>query len=897
MKKISLLILLFGIGVKSQVNLTATSGVSAQSYTTVKAAFDAINLGTHQGEIKLIITANTTETAVAVLNAVSTYNSIIIKPDTGKTVTISGSIASNPILRILGSNVSIDGSNTEDGISRDLTISNASPTSPNVIMAGAASNATPFTNFTIKNTVITNGSNLAGYAVSIASGNLTSGGYFNNITIKNNEIKNAQYAIHTNANTSVDGNGANLLIDGNLLVTNIRNFGIFVNGVTGSSIVRNNTITLNNTTASSSTIGINIGNSTGNTDIYGNVIKDFKHNVSGANGTSNLISGIYVGSGGTRPIKIHNNTISNFAGYAQNLISGGISIISATGNVIVNANKISNMSNSFAANPASGIVLSSTLPNSGILVSNNFISDISSTNSGDVYGININQGSGYKLYNNTVNINTNHQALSTALYVSSTVPSASGLDIRNNIFANTQNGGIPYSIYSLAPNSVFGDLDFNNYYSTGNLGFIGSIRSSLADLMTGFGTNSNSRSFYPIFVSETDPHLDNRYNRALDNLGTPLPDVLADIDNETRNTTTPDIGAHEYSYNQTFTTTVCTNFLTPFNSATNIGAGNYNFTWGSAEGATSYKLQVGISPGTSDVYNEIVEGISKSLVLDKNSTYYSKIIPIHDNIATSGCAEISFSTGNWSYCTPIVATGTIYPINSLTINGSTFSSSSTAGYEDLTATTIDLEKGKSYPISIMATGLAGSRYAATVFIDWNQDGDFDHENESYFNLPSSIMSGTAVANTLASNLNVPATATLGNTRMRIKYTFNNNTTASIHTTLATPCSSISNGQIEDYTVNVIDETLGSISDVSSAKLNVSPNPFTDLIYVSEPKNVKSVVVFDISGKIVRSIHKNIGKSIDLNGLATGLYIINLTMNNGEVNSFKMVKKDTIPQSV
>ena len=36
------------------------------TYTTLKAAFDAVNAGTHTGTITLGISANTTETAVAV---------------------------------------------------------------------------------------------------------------------------------------------------------------------------------------------------------------------------------------------------------------------------------------------------------------------------------------------------------------------------------------------------------------------------------------------------------------------------------------------------------------------------------------------------------------------------------------------------------------------------------------------------------------------------------------------------------------------------------------------------------------------------------------------------------------------------------------------------------------
>ena len=70
-----------------EVTLTATSGSPAGSFTTLKAAFDAVNAGTHQGVIAISINADTTETASAVLNAsgsgAALYTSISIQPAGG----------------------------------------------------------------------------------------------------------------------------------------------------------------------------------------------------------------------------------------------------------------------------------------------------------------------------------------------------------------------------------------------------------------------------------------------------------------------------------------------------------------------------------------------------------------------------------------------------------------------------------------------------------------------------------------------------------------------------------------------------------------------------------------------------------------------------------------------
>ncbi|MEF9476708.1 hypothetical protein OWR28_02175 [Chryseobacterium sp. 1B4] len=146
----------------SQVNISATAGTTTGTYTTLKGAFDAINAGTHQGAITISITGNTTETATASLNAsggTASYTSIAIKPAAGVTATISGDIASAPLVRIQGSNITLDGSNAASGTTRDLTLTNTSVTAPQVLTFIAASAAVANTNITVKNLNIVNGIN------------------------------------------------------------------------------------------------------------------------------------------------------------------------------------------------------------------------------------------------------------------------------------------------------------------------------------------------------------------------------------------------------------------------------------------------------------------------------------------------------------------------------------------------------------------------------------------------------------------------------------------------------------------------------------------------------------------------------------------------------------------
>ncbi|MEF9476710.1 T9SS type A sorting domain-containing protein [Chryseobacterium sp. 1B4] len=137
-----------------------------------------------------------------------------------------------------------------------------------------------------------------------------------------------------------------------------------------------------------------------------------------------------------------------------------------------------------------------------------------------------------------------------ALNITNGVTGAGGIDVRNNIFVNTQTqAGDRYAIYAGAASSVFSTINYNNFYSTGtNLGYIGgAAKATLADIQAGFGGNVNSLNILPVFVSATDFHLSATGNTALDNKGTPVAEVTLDADGNTRNTLTPDLGSFEFT--------------------------------------------------------------------------------------------------------------------------------------------------------------------------------------------------------------------------------------------------------------------------------------------------------------------------------------------------------------
>ena len=121
---------------------------------------------------------------------------------------------------------------------------------------------------------------------------------------------------------------------------------------------------------------------------------------------------------------------------------------------------------------------------------------------------------------------------------------AGAVDLRDNIFVNTQTVGTVYSILSNAFNTVFSNIDYNDYFCAGpNLGYIGGTnRVTLADIQAGFGGNLNSQSLNPDFIG-TDLH---PTAAGLIKTGTYLVSVPADFTGAGR-TNPPDMGAYQFS--------------------------------------------------------------------------------------------------------------------------------------------------------------------------------------------------------------------------------------------------------------------------------------------------------------------------------------------------------------
>jgi hypothetical protein len=174
-------------------------------------------------------------------------------------------------------------------------------------------------------------------------------------------------------------------------------------------------------------------------------------------------------------------------------------------------------------------------------------------------------------------------------------------------------------------------------------------------------------------------------------------------------------------------------------------------------------------------------------------------------IAITYCT--STSTGGSSYFNAFSTTG---GITNITNNASGYSAS---GYGNFTA----MSCSQSLTNSInFTTTLVGTTVGVNIWVDWNRDGDFADAGEKVY------ASGGYVS-TSSGSFSVPATATAGSTRMRIRLDYNSTDPAI--------CGSITRGETEDYTFIV---TSPCVSPPSCAN---TPSPANGAINVGLPQTI------------------------------------------------------------
>lgn len=266
--------------------------------------------------------------------------------------------------------------------------------------------------------------------------------------------------------------------------------------------------------------------------------------------------------------------------------------------------------------------------------------------------------------------------------------------------------------------------------------------------------------------------------------------------------------------------------LTPASApvcATNVVAtpnptcGNFAnaITWDAVAGADGYNITIGTTTGGNNIANNVNLGnvLSYSFSGNANTTYYFTISPYNGVGPAIGCSEVSFTTSlNACFCSPTYTNGGGGD-NITNVAIGAWSNTSTGNvnpyYEDFTLSqpaTIaipNLSAGTTVSLAV-TMGTDGTQFSR-VWIDFNQNTTFE-PSESF-----SLGTNAGGSGTSNINITIPAGATLGQTRMRIR---GGDDSAITNTQACGPTNSTW-GQTEDYFVNIIAATCSPVVVASS----------------------------------------------------------------------------------
>jgi len=533
------------------------SGSGTSNYTTFAAATTALSTSGVSGPVIFNVASGTytEQVTIPAYTGTSTTNTVTFQANpsntTAATVTYSpASSSTNWTIRLDGtSNVTIKG----------LVITTGGTSYGRLIDTyGANTNISLIDNTLTGATGTSSSSYFAGIYYTYSSTTEAKG----NWTITGNTISNvssAAYIYGKSYTTSMD----TMVLDNNVI--SMTNYGIYIRYAKYQH-VHGNTVNYVGTSTS-------YGN---NYLYYPSVGVDVQNN-----DINNCRYGFYIysnpPSGGTPASYVLENNDIEATYYGIYQSGSGSSSYTQAGKVSIKKNNI---------------VMGGTSTNYGIylnyvngsstdrsVIENNMVAMNSSSTTSAARGIYIYHCNNFDILHNSVSIANGSATTGRALYLnkssSTSYFTAAGNVVKNNIFTNT-GGGYAAEASNYAVAGTYFTADYNVYNATGTSPFKynNSTVATLAAWQTATSQDANSAFGDPLYNSATDLHAQGALaNNAGTSVGT-----LTDIDGDSRSTSTPDVGADEYSPLTCFGISALT--------AANVTSVGFDATWTSNNSST-----------------------------------------------------------------------------------------------------------------------------------------------------------------------------------------------------------------------------------------------------------------------------------------------------------------------
>lgn len=296
-------------------------------------------------------------------------------------------------------------------------------------------------------------------------------------------------------------------------------------------------------------------------------------------------------------------------------------------------------------------------------------------------------------------------------------------------------------------------------------------------------------------------------------------------------------------------------------------------SWGAVSGASSYALRYRAS-GASSWSTANSSSTSYSLSgLASGTTYEYQVSSTCSSGTSAFSASANFTTQSaaLSYCASKGSNSSYEWIDLVQFAGINRSSGNDGGYKDNTNLSGTVAPGSSNTIYISA-GFAGRSYTEywRVWIDFNQDGDFDDSGEQ-------VVSGSSSSSgTLNATITVPSTAKLGSTRMRVSMKYSS---------AQTPCETFSYGEVEDYTLSISNtaaptfaaaqqKPAEALGQENPSEILIYPNPAGSYLRLAAPAQDNIVRILSMTGaELLRVALRKGNEEVNISDLPQGMYTV------------------------
>ena len=456
------------------------------------------------------------------------------------------------------------------------------------------------------------------------------------------------------------------------------------------------------------------------------------------------------------------------------------------------------------------------------------------------------------------------------------VPSADGdsdqlrimVEGNGNIFyaVNSTNLSLQQSEFSISivepsvevcsPNNVTYDFVYNAY-----LGFTGT---------TLFSVNGLPASINASFSSDSANQDGTNVSLTLSNIGSLN---VGTYDFQITGTSGAIVKNADANFSVFSTLTEVPTLTSPSDNASGIDL-SPSFSWGIISNASSYDIEIATDSGFSSIVasENVTTNFYTGATLNQSTMYYWRVKAKNSCGDGNFSAVNSFVTQNCSVCESTGNTAYVTSTTKVVFNTIDNSSGKPGAYSDYTDISTTVKPDEVHDLTVQVNTDGNYTVHTLVWIDWNQDCDFDDENEEYD-------LGTAtdqpdIATTLSPlSVTIPSNALLGSTRMRVSTKYDSDPTS---------CMTGQDAEVEDYTIEVIDET-ASLDNDTFEGFNLYPNPSNgnfNLQFDTRSSDRIELQLFDITGRLVRellftNVATRFSESISFENTAKGVYLLKI----------------------